>query len=106
MTDGHSKLLREIRKKKMETKKMENCIDVKWTKGKYYITIPLVEYEIVIEAPSIKETKETPTVSVFFNGIEVTSFYVDATVGRRIFASGINLARLMALVLKKEKEEA
>lgn len=105
-----SELIRQNREKReAKTQVMgQNKIEVKFISGLYAISIPFQEYEILVEVPPPNTdipTDREDSISIFYNGIDVTHSFVDTKTGKRIHPSGSNLARVMALIMKKDQEE-
>ena len=84
-------------------------IDIKWVQGLYCVSFELNDYEIVIEVKTEGSNvipQRDETIGVYYNGIECTHSFVDQKTGTTIAPNGTNLARLMALVIKKDEEES
>jgi hypothetical protein len=95
--------------KEKDMKNKNVGIDIKWVQGLYCISFDLNDYEIVIEVKTPGSAiipSRDETIGVYYNGIECTHSFVDQKTGTTITPNGTNLARLMALVIKKDEEES
>lgn len=89
-------------------RKNRTGIEVSWVAGLYNISFDIHDYEILVEVKtpgSAMIPNRDENISVFYQGVECTSSFVDQKTGRTIAPTGNNLARVMALVIQKDMEE-